>query len=82
MLRKKISPNHPIYQLVVSREPIYRRLDDWEILMPGDETACLSTLLNFTEKWIVCEWADGKTTVLQSLEQDADAGDRVYRRKI
>jgi hypothetical protein len=74
----EISPTHPIFGTG------YRKLADNETLMPGDQTACLSCLLSptGTPGWVNADWADGKTTVLESLENDADALDRVYRRPL
>lgn len=77
-VRNQISPDHPVFG-----GPHYRKLSDDEVLLPGDETACVSTLLKMeAEPWVEANWADGKTTVLQSLEKDADEFERVYRRKV
>lgn len=78
MLRD-IPANHPIIG------NFYRKLTDDEVLQIGDETACVSTLFSkiHTEGWrsINNSGMVGKT-VAESYEEDADAQERIYRRKL
>ncbi len=76
-MRNRIAPSHPVFG------DGYRKLNDDEVLQPGDETACVSILLSLAgDKWVAADWADGKTTVLESLAEDGDGEERVYRRKV
>jgi hypothetical protein len=82
MLRKQINPNHIVFG------EGYRMLNDDDTLEEGDQTACISSLLSFNgDKWVsvIPEWKDeiGKTIgeILGPNSLDADAGERVFRRK-
>lgn len=59
----------------------YRQLGPDDILQAGDETTCLSTF--WEEGWdkIDGHWNYGET-VEQSLKNDRDASERIFRRKI
>jgi len=78
-MRDEICSTHP----VIGAD--YRLLADDELLVPGDETACVSMLL-----WAKCSSAGGWSaveerfygkTVLAYLAGDMDAADRIFRRK-
>lgn len=80
--RKLISTTHPVFG------EGYRALDDADTLQSGDQTACVSRLLSFRgDQWVTVDetWKNdlGKTVgqILGPGSPDADAGERVFRRK-
>lgn len=80
MLRNVISPSHTVFG------KDYVKLQDHMVLEPGDETACVSTLLSVEgEQWSSVDgwWpADMGLTVRAACEDhgDADGAERVFRR--
>jgi hypothetical protein len=84
-LRKRLNPKHP----VVGEG--YRLLEDCEALRPGDQTACVSCLINPEAdqlEWVgIGGWADAVKmqtpigVLLGPNSDDADARERVFRRK-
>lgn len=77
--RNRIAPNHAIFCRQIM-------LYDTDILIEGDETACISTLLNFDsrfhEGWQKVTKEDFKLgkTIRENLEDDIDAQERIFRR--
>ncbi len=75
MLRNEINANHPVFG------DGYRKLEDHETIEQGDQTACVSCLLSPEgDTWVEIPEIVGMT-VLDSLADDADAEERVFRRK-
>lgn len=75
ILRHAIADNHP----VIGSD--YRLVDD-DVLIAGDETACVSTLLSLNgDRWrpIPEEWIG--QTIDNVLSADADADERLFRRQ-
>lgn len=80
-LRKQINPSHPVFG------DGYRMLEDNDIIIFGDQTACVSCLLSMNgDRWIIINehWGNiiGKTVKYACEEtSDVDGNERVFRRR-
>ena len=79
-LRKQISEYHPIFG------DGWRMLTDNDIILPGDESACVSTMLSLDgAEWIIVDemWeCFGRTVEWYCNESsDGDRDERIFRRR-
>lgn len=84
-LRDRISMSHPVIG------DNYRLLQDHDTLQPGDQTACVSTIMQYQathRDWVsvMPSWESdiGKRIdeILNPNSQDADWTERLFRRKL